>query len=111
MKMKSLLPVLAMLNLAVGAIITTVSPAKESNGSPQGQQPSNAQLRTFSGTVWQNGGRFVLRDESHKIWYQLDNQRWAAGFEGKEVRITGTLDPSNNAIHVQYIEEDPVRSK
>jgi len=111
MKMKSLLPAFAMLNLAVGAILTSARPANEPDGSPPAQQSGNEQLRTFSGTVLQNAGKFVLRDEFHKIWYQLDNQRWAARFEGKEVKITGTLDATDSAIHVQYIEEDPVQSK
>lgn len=52
-----------------------------------------------------------MRDELHKVWYQLDDQRWAARFEGKQVRVTGTLDSQNQAIHVQNIEEDPVQSR
>ena len=81
------------------------------NSSPPDQQSADPRLRTFSGTVWQNDGKFVLRDEAHRLWYQLDDQRWAARFEGKQVRVTGTLDRPGHAIHVQNIEEDPIESK
>jgi len=111
MHVKSLLPAIAMLYLVAGATVAAERTTNAPNGSPQAQQSGNAQLTTFTGTVWLNGGKFVLRDESHGVWYELDDQRWAARFEGKEVRVTGTLDPSRNAIHVQNIEEDPVQSK
>lgn len=111
MNMKSTVLTIAILNLAIGAGVAATAHTNEPGGFAQVQQPDNTQARTFSGTVWVNGGRFVLRDESHKTWYQLDDQRSAAKFEGKEVRVTGTLDRTNNAIHVQDIEEDPVQSK
>lgn len=109
--MKKLFPILAMLNLALGAILTAAGQSHQPEASPPAQQSASPQLRTFSGTIWQNGGKFVLRDESHRIWYQLDDQRWAARFEGDQVRVTGVLDASNNAIRVQNIEVDPVESK
>ena len=53
-----------------------------------------------------NGDRFVLRDERKKVWYHLDVDRKAvAGFEGKQVKVIGTLDVANSEIHVQHIEE------
>jgi hypothetical protein len=48
----------------------------------------------------------VLRVETEKAWYQLDAQKWASMYEGKQVRVTGTLDPANKAIRVRVIEED-----
>jgi uncharacterized protein YdeI (BOF family) len=110
MNMKRLFPIIAMLNLAAGAALTAAGQSNRSSPSPQAQKSASPQLATFSGTVWQNGGKFVLRDESHRIWYQLDDQRWAARFEGDRVRVTGTLDASNNAIRVQNIEVEPVQS-
>jgi hypothetical protein len=110
MYVKKLLPVVAVLYLASGATVTAGHATSAPNGLPQAQQSSNAQITTVKGTVWSNSGRFVLRDESHHVWYQLDDQRSAARFEGKEVRVTGTLD-ANSVIHVQNIEEDPVQYK
>ena len=109
MHLKSLFPGIAVLYLVGGATVAAGLPTNSANGSPQEQQSGNPKLTTFSGTVWLNSGRFVLRDELHSLWYQLDDQRRAARFEGKEVRVTGTLDASNTVIHVRNIEEDPIQ--
>ena len=70
------------------------------------QSNDKAEVKTFQGTIWMNGDRFVLRDERQERWYQLDaDQKLIAKFEGKEVKVTGTLDPANSEIHVQHIEE------
>ena len=54
-----------------------------------------------------NGGRFVLRDERQRLWYQLEvDQKLVAKFEGKHVKVIGTQAVANSAIHVQRIEED-----
>jgi hypothetical protein len=53
-----------------------------------------------------SGDRFVLRDEHQKHWYQLDvDQKLVAKFEGKQVKVIGTLDDANSEIRVQRIEE------
>jgi hypothetical protein len=109
MYVKNLLPAVAVLYLASGATVTAGHPTDAPSGLTQAQQSSDAQITTVKGTVWSNGGKFLLRDESQRVWYQLDDQRAAARFEGKEVRVTGTLDASDNVIHVQKIEEDPVQ--
>ncbi len=70
------------------------------------QANDKAETKVFTGTIWMNGGRFVLRDEHEKRWYQLDvDQKVVAGFEGKQVKVIGTLDAANSEIHVQHIEE------
>jgi hypothetical protein len=70
------------------------------------QSNDKTEVKTFSGTIWMNGDRFVLRDERERRWYHLDaDQKIIAKFEGKQVKVTGTLDPVNSEIHVQSIEE------
>lgn len=84
------------------------SPAQQLAAQNQSQIQSNdkAEVKTFSGTIWMNGDRFVLRDEREKRWYHLDaDQKLIAKFEGKEVKVTGTLDSTTSEIHVQRIEE------
>ncbi len=74
----------------------------------QSRLPSEnkTEARVFTGTIWMNGDRFVLRDERQKHWYQLDvDQKLVAKFEGKQVKVIGTLDPTNSEIHVQRVEE------
>jgi len=36
--------------------------------------------------------------------YKLDSRQEAEQYEGKRVRVTGTLDSSMNLIHVEKIE-------
>jgi hypothetical protein len=71
-----------------------------------GQSGDETGAKVLSGTIWKNGDRFVLRDERQKHWYQLDvDQELAAKFEGRHVKVIGTLDPGNSEIRVQRIEE------
>ncbi|MGA7225135.1 MAG: DUF5818 domain-containing protein [Candidatus Acidiferrales bacterium] len=78
----------------------------QSQTQSQTQSNDEAEVKTFKGTIWMNGDRFVLRDEHEKRWYHLDaDQKLIAKFEGKEVKVTGTLNPANSEIHVQHIEE------
>ena len=82
------------------------SSARTQQSAIQGQPADKAEAKVFTGTIWMNGGRFVLRDEHEKRWYQLDvDQKVVAGFEGKQVKVIGTLNAANSQIHVQHIEE------
>ena len=64
---------------------------------------AQAQHATFTGTVMRNGEQFVLRETSGQI-YRLDDPRHAQPFEGKAVKITGSLDAEAHLIHVERIE-------
>lgn len=48
------------------------------------------------------GGSLVL--SASKDVYRLDRPDLVHGFEGQKVRVTGTLDPKANQIHVVKIE-------
>jgi hypothetical protein len=75
-------------------------------GQSGDQSGDKTEVKTFTGTIWMNGDRFVLRDERQKHWYQLDvDQKLVAKFEGEQVKVIGTLDAANREIHVQRIEE------
>jgi hypothetical protein len=50
------------------------------------------------------GGYLVL--SAGKDVYRLDRADLVHGFEGQKVKITGTLDPKLNLIHVQKIDLD-----
>ena len=77
------------------------APAQEA----QEQQKS----QTFVGTIGQSKGTLVLKtgyatkDPNTKTTYKLDDQEKAKQFEGKNVKVTGTLDASTNTIHVSEI--------
>jgi uncharacterized protein YdeI (BOF family) len=71
------------------------------------QQPSTAQNQDatpISGTIMKEKGQYVLKDTASGASYKLDDQDKAKQFEGKQVKVTGKLDPNTNQIHVESIE-------
>jgi hypothetical protein len=70
---------------------------------PQTQTPPEAE--TFMGTILKSGEGFVLSDSATKTRFPLDDPRKARPFEGKTVKVTGTLDLASNLIHVQAIQD------
>ena len=75
----------------------------------QAQQPPSASsadsgaaagTQTFSGTVLKQKDKYVLKDDSGHT-YDIDHQDEVKKFEGKRVRVQGTLDPATNKIMVK----------
>jgi hypothetical protein len=70
------------------------------------QRPSDsaasggADTQTFSGTVMKQGDKYMLKDDSGHV-YDIDHQDEVKKFDGKRVRVQGTLDPSGNKIMVK----------
>jgi len=54
----------------------------------------------FSGTIVKAGDKLVLQDAGGTA-YDIDRQDLAKKYEGKQVRINGTLDPDGKTIHVK----------
>lgn len=77
-----------------------VTASLEQSGHTSGQP----QIQTFLGTITKVGNQFVFRDDVNRNSYQLDDQETASKFDGKKVKVTGTLDATNNMIRVQSIE-------
>jgi uncharacterized protein YdeI (BOF family) len=71
------------------------------SGSKAGTSPAAGagenSTQTFSGTVVKQGDKYVLKDDSGKI-YDIDHQSDVAKFDGKRVRVQGTLDPSGKIM-------------
>lgn len=63
--------------------------------SRSGQTAGGSQ--TFTGTVVKQGDKYVLKDDTGKT-YDIDHQTDVAKFEGKRVRVQGTLDPSGKIM-------------
>jgi hypothetical protein len=70
----------------------------------QTQMSTQAEVKTFSGKISKSKGKYVLEDTRANSSYILDDQKTAKKYDGKAVLVTGTLDTSNNTIHVQKIE-------
>lgn len=64
------------------------------------QQP----IQKFQGTIVKSKDKYILQDKASGATYQLDNQDKAKEFAGRDVRVTGTLDPSTNTIQVSDIQ-------
>jgi len=103
----------AMMTVVFATVVPTVGSdsielrdAQTHQFATQVQPGDKAEVKVFTGTIWMNGDRFVLRDEHEKHWYQLDvDQKSVARFEGKQVKVIGTLDATNSEIRVRRIEQ------
>lgn len=99
--------ILAVLVLAL-ALVSVPFHANAQQDPAQPTQPTateaQQQSQSFSGTIVKAGDDFVLRDEAGKTTYKLDNAEQAKQYEGKNVKVTGTMDPMTNTIHVERIE-------
>jgi uncharacterized protein YdeI (BOF family) len=71
----------------------------------QDEAGEGAQLKIFTGTIAKDGDQYVLRDDSTKSSFQLDDQETAGKFANKRVRVMGVLDARNETIRVKAIEE------
>jgi hypothetical protein len=64
----------------------------------QSQQPG---VQVFTGTIVKSGDKYVLQDSASNNTYDIDHQDEVKQFEGKKVRVHGTLDSDGKMIHVQ----------
>jgi hypothetical protein len=104
----------AMMTVLFGAVVPSAGLDSVKGGGSRterfamiGQSGDETEVKVLTGTIWMNGDRFVLRDEHQKRWYKLVDvdQNLVAKFEGKQVKVIGTLDAGNSEIRVQRIEE------
>jgi len=58
---------------------------------------------TFTGTIAKVEGRYVI-ETSGTMAYQIDDQKRASRYEGKRVKVVGSLDRTTGTIHVTSIE-------
>jgi Protein of unknown function (DUF5818) len=82
------------------------APPQPSSRSKPGQSDTQNQTsapQIFTGTIGKEANNFVLR-VSAGASYKLDNQQQVQQYEGRRVRVTGTLDSSINLIHVDRVE-------
>ena len=88
---------------------------RQPSAAPQSPQQHDAQAPTsgnaqtqdalaFNGRVVKEKGQIVLNDPVTKMSYQFDDQSKAKPYIGKQVKVTGKLDLSNNTIHIDSIE-------
>jgi hypothetical protein len=76
---------------------------------PSEPQPDQQQNKTFEGKIMKlQDGKFALvtgqTAQGQMAGHFLDDQDIASKYEGKQVKVTGTLEEASNTIHVTKIE-------
>ena len=79
---------------------SATSPSTQS--SPTSSSGASAGENTFTGSVGKSGGKYVLHAAEGD--FKLDDQGQAQSYDGKDVKVTGTLDSSGRTIKVKSIE-------
>jgi hypothetical protein len=85
--------------------VTAVPNPSNTPEAHSSQTQERPEAKTFTGTILKSGESFVLSDPATKSKYLLDDQDKACRFEGKHVKVTGTIDAAKNLIHVPTIQE------
>jgi Protein of unknown function (DUF5818) len=83
-------------------------PPDETQKPSQGESAvpaSSGKIRPFMGTVVHKNGGYFLR--AGDLEYKLDDQTQVRRYEGRSVKVTGSLEKQSNTIHVQKIEASP----
>jgi hypothetical protein len=73
-------------------------PAPDSQAQPT---TSTSDSQTFTGTIVKSGDKYMLQDAASGKSYDIDHQDQVKQYEGKKVRVHGTLDANGKMIHVQ----------
>jgi hypothetical protein len=74
----------------------------QSTSQPQQQTNASSQQssQTFQGKIARADEQLVFWDPSSQTAYQVDDQSKVAPYEGKNVKLTGTVDTKTNTLHV-----------
>ncbi|MDR3751913.1 MAG: DUF5818 domain-containing protein [Terracidiphilus sp.] len=107
-------PAMALWHVSGSSSTPALQEPQQPHTAPGAQQPDNskkeqpdqqaAKAVVITGTIAKSGSDFTLRDANGNI-YQLDAPDKAAPFDGKFVKVTGTLEASAKVLHVDAIEE------
>jgi uncharacterized protein YdeI (BOF family) len=96
-------PLYAASALLLFAAMPRSAPATAASAALSRQTEQKTKM--FSGTVVKSGDHFILSDAANKLSYVLDDAQKAGPYEGKKVKVTGTVDVASNTIYIQTIEE------
>jgi len=87
-----------------GAMLIAQSSSQAQQAPAPDQTQRDSQQTTTAGKIAKSeDGKYVLVDAAGTL-YQLDDQTSAKKFDGKAVKVSGTVDTSSNTIHVTEIK-------
>lgn len=108
--MKRMLSIVSLLLAFALLPLTAAALPQDTRGSQphvtlqsQDPGPSQSPAQTFTGKITKSNGKYALQDEATNTSYYLDDSKTAQKYEGKNVKVIGTLDAANNTIHVEKI--------
>ena len=78
----------------------TPDQATPPSSAPNAQAQATG-VQSFSGMIVKSGDKYMLKDEASGQTYDVDHQDEVQKYEGKRVKVHGTLDPSGKMIHLQ----------
>ena len=90
---------------ASGKTLAANAGPRVSSMSTQAKLQTKQPSQEFQGTIEKKGTKYILADKASGANYQLSDQDKARQFYGRDVKVTGTLDPSTNTIDVSAIKE------
>jgi len=67
----------------------------------QPQPSQSAGTQSFTGIIVKSGDKYVFQDAATNNTYDIDHQEEVQKFEGKKVKVHGSLDAANHMIHIQ----------
>jgi hypothetical protein len=79
----------------------TPDTAEQPAPDAQAQSAQRAGVQSFTGTIVKSGDKYVLQDTSTGNTYDIDHQDEVQKYEGKKVKVHGTLDASGKIIRLQ----------
>ncbi len=79
-------------------------PRNEPNSThQQADTNTSASAQTFQGKIARADEQLVFWEPASQTAYQLDDQSKVAPYEGKTVKVVGTVDPKTNTLHVMDV--------
>ena len=73
----------------------------QSGQAPDSQAQSQPGVQVFTGMIVKSGDKYMFQDSTSNTTYDIDHQDEVKQYEGKKVRVHGTLDSNGKMIHVQ----------
>lgn len=82
------------------------TPSQPSTAQPQSSPTDSSADATgnnkeYVGTIVKQGDKYMFQETGTGTTYDIDHQSEVSKFEGKKVRVHGTMDPDGKTIHVQ----------
>jgi len=79
----------------------------EAQPLPDNNMSQQSDMKIFTGKIMKSGNQLVLKNNATTSIYKFDDQDRAKVFEGKNVKVKGTLDEATGTIHIASIELEP----